>query len=222
MKIVLCILLYMSFVLHSQPWKQQHQGKVLFEADFSTLSDLSAWHQHGGKPGQWSIKNGKLVSGPQHTGWLTLPASIHAKNVAIQADIRIVSAKEPARWVSVFARQNDPDKQLFTQMPLRQNLYTEIADSLVFKGEKPYISWYVYIAKRLYDKKPNDAIRTFRLECRDNLVTTFMDGKFLCMSQVAPDNIMDGRLGIMVSNVSVEIERIRVEALDGKTEEEIQ
>ena len=214
------VLLFFGFAiaLSAQPLNMTTpmHAEIVYQENFDKTTTLDGFTQFNG--GKWKIENGKLVhpivgSVPQ----LLLPKETFGQDMAIQADITFRSASNETRWGALFLRHLD-DKAIFTQMPVRFNHATEIADGIL--DAKGNFNWRVYSPTHKPDGKPATATRTHRLEIRGNIARTFIDGKCACVVFLDSSSVHPGRAGFSLNAIEMEIDNIVVEKLPPLSMEE--
>ena len=191
-------------------------GEVVYRENFDKTATLKGFNLFESK--QWKIENGKLVHPiTGGTPQLLLPKETLGQDMAIQADVTIKQAANETRWVGIFLRHLE-DKPVFTQMPVRFNRMTEIADGIIDTNNR--FNWRVYSPAHKPDGKPATATRTHRLEIRGNVARTFIDGKCACVAFLDSSSVHPGRAGFSLSAVQIEIDNIIVEKLPPLTMQE--
>ena len=191
-------------------------GEVVYRENFDKTATLNGFTLFESK--QWKIEDGKLVHPiTGGTPQLLLPKETLGQDMAIQADVTIKQAANETRWVGIFLRHLE-DKPVFTQMPVRFNRMTEIADGIIDTNNR--FNWRVYSPAHKPDGKPATATRTHRLEIRGNVARTFIDGKCACVAFLDSSSVHPGRAGFSLSAVQIEIDNIVVEKLPPLTMQE--
>ena len=191
-------------------------GEVVYRENFEKTASLNGFTLFESK--QWKIEDGKLVHPiTGGTPQLLLPKETLGQDMAIQADVTIKQAANETRWVGIFLRHLE-DKPVFTQMPVRFNRMTEIADGIIDTNNR--FNWRVYSPAHKPDGKPATATRTHRLEIRGNVARTFIDGKCACVAFLDSSSVHPGRAGFSLSAVQIEIDNIVVEKLPPLTMQE--
>ena len=191
-------------------------GDVVYQENFDKTTTLDGFTLFESK--QWKIENGKLIHPiTGGTPQLLLPKVTFGQDMAIQADITMLQAANETRWAAIFLRHLE-DKPVFTQMPVRYNRLTEIADGIL--DAKGNFNWRVYSPTYKPDGKSATATRTHRLEIRGNIARTFIDGKCACVAFLDSSSVHPGRAGFSLSAVQIEIDNIIVEKLPPLSMEE--
>ena len=191
-------------------------GEVVYQENFDKTATLNGFTLFESK--QWKIEDGKLVHPiTGGTPQLLLPKETLGQDMAIQADVTIKQAANETRWVGIFLRHLE-DKPVFTQMPVRFNRMTEIADGIIDTNNR--FNWRVYSPAHKPDGKPATATRTHRLEIRGNVARTFIDGRCACVAFLDSSSVHPGRAGFSLSAVQIEIDNIIVEKLPPLTMQE--
>ena len=189
-------LLFLGFAiaLSAQPLDMTTpmHGKIVYQENFDKTATLDGFTMFESK--QWKIENGKLthpITGglPQ----LLLPKETFGQDMAIQADVTILKAANDTRWAGIFLRHLE-DKAVFTQMPVRYNRATEIADAVIEPNNR--FNWRVYAPTYTPDGKPATATRTNRLEIRGNIARSFIDGKCVRFAFIDNTSVHPGRAGL--------------------------
>ena len=191
-------------------------GEVVYRENFEKTASLNGFMLFESK--QWKIEDGKLVHPiTGGTPQLLLPKETLGQDMAIQADVTIKQAANETRWVGIFLRHLE-DKPVFTQMPVRFNRMTEIADGIIDTNNR--FNWRVYSPAHKPDGKPATATRTHRLEIRGNIARTFIDGKCVCVAFLDSSSVHPGRAGFSLNAIEMEIDNIVVEKLPPLSMEE--
>ena len=213
-------LLFLGFAiaLSAQPLDMTTpmRGKVVYQENFDKTTSLDGFTLFSSD--KWKIENGKLVH-PMTGGTpqLLLPKETLGQDMAIQADVTMLQAANDTRWAGIFLRHLE-DKPIFTQMPVRFNRMTEVADGIIDANNR--FNWRVYSPAHKPDGKPATATRTHRLEIRGNIARAFIDGKCACIAFLDKSSVHPGRAGFSLSSVHVEIDNIVVEKLPPLSMEE--
>lgn len=216
----LLALLTIAPAIHAQTLDSRTptKGKVIYTQTFDGPEALKGATYD---PKVWKVEDGVLKgTGNGRLCRFLLPPHVNGENVAIQVDMAILSGKEETRWASLFARHEKDNVPVFTQMPLRINGFTEIADAYI--NEKNRHDWRVYTATKGLAKDKTKLPNTYRLEVRNNIAKTFINGRLICAAILSPKAAKKGRLGFLAVLVNATFDNVVVEELPPVNKKELE
>ncbi|HPY89890.1 MAG TPA: glycerophosphodiester phosphodiesterase [Lentisphaeria bacterium] len=165
--------------------------------------------------GQWTLRDGKLH------GEGCLLAPVEGQDIAIEAHVAILSAREPTRWLGVIGRHQE-ENGTFTTFTNRfaRNVGNGLEIACLGKWDGNDNTWNVLITRSFQDKQPAEAPRLLRLELVGSVARCFIDGQLILESLVPEQAQVSGRPGLYLSGVKVAVSSIRIESLPPLNEQE--
>lgn len=197
----------------------QREGSELLAwtcADTTATALPEGWTVRGG---QWELRDGMLHGDGSGEACLLAPAA--GQDIAIEARIATLWARNPSRWVGVIGRCHEKGGGLTTfTNRFARNSFSGLEIACRGKWEGNDNAWNVLIARSFQDKQAAEAPRLLRLELVGPLSRCFIDGKLVLESIVPEQAIASGRPGLFLSGVMVAVSSIRIESLPPLTEQE--
>jgi glycerophosphoryl diester phosphodiesterase len=183
-------------------------------ADSTALPD--GWTVRSGK---WTLQDGMLYG--EGSGEACLLAPAEGRDLAVEARVAILSARNPSRWVGVIGRYQEKSG-FFTTFTNRFARNTSNGLEIACRGkwESSDNVWNVLITRSFRDQQAAEAPRLLRLELVGPLARCFIDGRLVLESLVPEQAQVSGRPGLFLSGVKVALSSIRIESLPPLTEEE--
>ena len=183
-------------------------------AESTTLPD--GWTA---RSGQWALREGMLHG--DGSGEACLLAPVAGQDIAIEARVATLWARNPSRWVGVIGRYHEKGAGLTTfTNRFARNTFSGLEIACRGKWGGTDNVWNVLIARSFQDKQPAEAPRLLRLELVGALARCFIDGRLVLESLVPEQAQASGRPGLYLSGVKVAVSSLRIESLPSLTEQE--
>ncbi len=191
-------------------------GAVVFEENFDHLAAgrlPKTWRVDGG---EWRVANGKLhARATKYLSRLFFPLGKELRDVAVEADVAFLKAKDPTRWLALMVRS---PRKAHAPFVLFTNRFDRSAASGLEIGvngpdKKGKRVWNILRHGHCGIPGETGVFHRVRFEVRGRLAKGFIDGKLVIETLLPRETVTKGEVGLIVSDVSAEFDNLRVEAL---------
>ena len=179
------------------------------------------WRVDGG---EWRVVDGKLHGrATKYLSRLFFPIGKDVQDVAVEADIAFLKAKDPGRWLALMVRSSEKPSAPFliftSRFDRHQASGLEIGwNTADKKGQR---TWHIYHHGQCSIPGETGVFHKVRFEVRGRLARGFIDGKLVMEGVLPKETVVKGQVGLIVSDVTAAFDNVRVEALNPPTPAEL-
>lgn len=162
----------------------------------------------------WSVSNGALRGAALDAQATLLFGDLEERDVALEAKVRFIEARDPARWVALLVREGGSEAPGM-QFTLRRDMTrSNVLELAARRLESNGGGWRVFQTAAASKEPGNRDEHYLRIEARGDWITAYFDCEKVFESPRAAEVNASGRIGIRIDGCVVEVDNVKVLRLD--------